>query len=523
MEFTNERTWLTAVESGRHEEFHSRYESAVYKVREVFGDAHPIHIGDAAVRVRQTFEDRSPGDLRILLGRFALGTREHAKRAIAAARDAYPAWSRSDHIDRVRVMARAADLMSDVKWELAALMSFENGKARHEAVADVDEAIDFLRYYSQQVVDHRGYDREMGRSVKDERARSVLRPYGVWAVISPFNFPLAIATGMTAGALITGNTVVLKPASDTPFLALRLYEILREAGLPPGVLNCVTGPGSTVGATLTASDDVAGLAFTGSRDVGMAAFRRFTATRPRPIVNEMGGKNPTIVTASADLNAAAEGVVRAAFGFGGQKCSATSRVLVDRRVQADFLERLVERTDQIVIGPPEDRDVFLGPVINRDAYGKFQRLAALAKRDGKVLTGGAVRTEGILKHGFYAEPTIVDRLPQTHRLVREELFLPILAVLPFRTFDDALAIANSTEYGLCAGIFSDDEREVREFFDRIEAGVTYANRRQGSTTGAVGGCQPFGGWKMSSVTFKGAGGPYYLPQFCREQARTRYA
>jgi 1-pyrroline-5-carboxylate dehydrogenase len=289
------------------------------------------------------------------------------------------------------------------------------------------------------------------------------------------------------------------------------------------VLNYVTGPGSTVGATLTASDDVAGLAFTGSRDVGMAAFRRFTATRPKPIVNEMGGKNPTIVTANADLDAAAEGVMRAAFGFGGQKCSATSRVLVDRRVQADFLERLVERTDQIVIGPPEDRDVFLGPVINKDAYGKYRRLATLARRDGKVLTGGSVRTDGILKHGFYAEPTIVDHLPRTHRLVREELFLPILAVLPFRTFDDALGIANDTEYGLCAGLFSDDEDEVEEFFDRIEAGVTYANRRQGSTTGAIVGCQPFGGWKMSSVTFKGAGGPYYLPQFCREQARTHYA
>jgi len=523
MDFTNERTWLSAVESGTQEEFHSRYETAVYKVREQFGETHPVHIGDRALRGRATFEDRSPGDLRVLLGRFEAGTADHAKRAIAAAKAAFPGWANADYMDRVRVMLRAADLMSNEKWELAALMTFENGKNRHEAVADADEAIDFLRYYAQQVVNHGGFDVEMGRSVKAERTRSVLRPYGVWAVISPFNFPLAIATGMTAGALVTGNTVVLKPASDTPFVALRLYEILREAGLPPGVLNYVTGGGSTVGRTLVDSDDVEGLAFTGSKDVGLAAFASFTAKRPRPIVTEMGGKNPTIVTESADLDAAAEGVMRAAFGFGGQKCSATSRVLVDRKVQAEFTNLLVERTDQIVIGPPHERDVFLGPVINQDAYGKFKRFAGLAKRSGRLRTGGSVRTDGILEHGYYAEPTIFERLPAHHRLVREELFLPILAMLPFRTFDESLIMANDTEYGLCAGIFSREEDEVEAFFARIEAGVAYANRRQGSTTGAMVGCQSFGGWKMSSVTFKGAGGPSYLPQFLREQARTHYA
>lgn len=523
MEFANERTWLSSVELGKQEEFHARYEAAVYKVREQFGETHPIHIGGKAVKGSRTFEDRSPGDLRILVGRFQAGTRDHAKRAIAAAQGAFREWGNADPTDRVRVMLRAADIMSDEKYKLAALMTFENGKNRYEAVADVDEAIDFLRYYAQQVLDHQGFDREMGRSGKDERAHSVLRPYGVWAVISPFNFPLAIATGMTTGALITGNTVVLKPASDTPFLALKLHETLTEAGLPPGVLNVVTGGGSTVGQTLVDAPDVAGLAFTGSLAVGMAAFRKFTATTPKPVVTEMGGKNPTIVTASADVDAAAEGVMRGAFGYGGQKCSATSRVLVERKVQAEFLRALVERTDQIVIGPPHEREVFLGPVINEAAHEKFKRFAAIAKRSGKVLTGGGLRTDGILKHGYYAEPTIVDRLPADHRIHREEMFLPILSVLPFRTFDEALAIANGSEYGLTAGIFSGDEYEVAEFFDRIEAGVTYANRRQGSTTGAVVGVQPFGGWKMSSVTFKGAGGPYYLPQFAREQARTQYA
>ncbi len=418
---------------------------------------------------------------------------------------------------------RAADIMSDEKYRLAALMTFENGKNRFEAVADVDEAIDFLRYYAQQVIDHHGFDREMARSVKNERARSVLRPYGVWAVVSPFNFPLAIATGMTTGALIMGNTVVLKPASDTPFLALKLYEILQEAGLPPGVLNYVTGGGSTVGAALVGSGDVDGLAFTGSLEIGMAAFRTFAAKVPKPIVAEMGGKNPTIVTANADIEAAAEGVMRGAFGYGGQKCSATSRVLVDKRIHADFVEALVERTDQIVVGPPHERDVFLGPVINEDARETFAKFADLARRSGKVLTGGSIRTDGILKHGYYVDPTIVDRLPRNHRINREELFVPILSVLAFKSFDEAIEIANDSEYGLTGGIFSRDEHEVQAFFDRIRVGVAYANRRQGSTTGATVGAQPFGGWKMSSLTFKGAGGPYYLPQFAREQARTRYA
>ncbi|HYS70883.1 MAG TPA: aldehyde dehydrogenase family protein, partial [Thermoplasmata archaeon] len=332
MEFSNERTWLSAVETGTQEEFHARYEAAVYKVREHFGETHAIHVGDRAIKGHGTFDNRSPSDLRILVGRFLAGTRDHAKQAVAAAKAAFPSWSRTDPTDRVRIMLRAADLLSNEKWELAALLSFENGKNRFEAVADVDEAIDFLRYYAQLVVNHGGYDVEMGRAVKNERSRSVMRPYGVWAVISPFNFPLAIATGMTAGALITGNTVVLKPASDTPYVALHLYEALREAGLPPGVLNYVTGSGGVVGASLIGNDDVAGLAFTGSRDVGLAAFRAFTATRPRPIVTEMGGKNAVIVTDNADLELAAEGVMRGAFGYGGQKCSATARVLVDKAV-----------------------------------------------------------------------------------------------------------------------------------------------------------------------------------------------
>src|SRR5437867_2743165 len=424
MVFRNERTWQNAVDAGRQEEFHAAYEAGVAKVRGEFGQDHPILLNGKGVKSRGgTFADTSPANRKLVLGRFQKGTRADARKAVAAAKSGFPAWSSLHFIERARVMQRAADVMSERKFYLAALMTFENGKNRYEAVADVDEAIDFLRWYAEALVANRGFQRDMGRYYPDERATSVLKPFGVWAVVSPFNFPLAIATGMTVGALITGNTVVLKPASDTPFVALKLYETLRDAGLPPGVLNYVTGSGGVVGKALIESDDVAGLAFTGSRDVGLAAFRAFTAKQPRPIVTEMGGKNPVLVTDNADLELAAEGVMRGAFGFGGQKCSATARVLVHKDVRVPFTDALVDKTDQLVLGPPWDREVFLGPVINEAAYEKFKRFAALAKRSGKLLTGGAARTEGVLKHGYYAEPTIVDRLQKDHRILREELFV----------------------------------------------------------------------------------------------------
>src|SRR5438445_7456910 len=345
VDFRNERTWQNAVETNRTEEFHAAYEAAVDKVRADFGQKHPMIIGGQEVWSKTMFPDTSPADTRLVLGLFPKGGRPHAKQAVNAAKGAFPRWSATASADRVRLVQRAADLISQGKFALAALMSLENGKNRYEAMADVDEAADLMRWYAAEMLRNQGYERPMGTFLPGETTRSILKPYGVWAVVAPFNFPLAIAAGMSTGALIPGNTVVFKPASDTPYIGLRLAELLAEAGLTPGVFNYITGPGATVGQELVENSDVDGFVFTGSRAVGLQEFKRFTARRPNPIMTEMGGKNPTIVAASADLDKAALGVVRAAFGYGGQKCSACSRVLVERRVKVAFLKKLIAGTD----------------------------------------------------------------------------------------------------------------------------------------------------------------------------------
>jgi 1-pyrroline-5-carboxylate dehydrogenase len=522
MTFENEATYLRAVKEGDEDGFHSKFDAALASVEEDLGQSHPMYIGGKKVYSKETFEDRSPADTDRLLGLFQKAGREEAARALEAAWNAFPEWSNSDWRERVRIFLKAADILSERKYELAALMCLENGKNRLEAMADVDEAIDLIRWYCDEMERNDGFDREMGRYVPEERTRSVLRPYGVWTVISPFNFPLAITCGMTTGAVLTGNTAVLKPASDTPFMGLRLYEVLTEAGLPDGVLNFVTGPGATAGAELVENPRVSGLVFTGSKQVGLASFRAFTRDFAKPVITELGGKNPVIITDKADLEKAVPGVGRGAFGFCGQKCSATARVYVHKDVKEEFLDRLVKWTEELKIGDPTDRDTYLGPLINERAYANYQEYAALAAKDGRVLTGGHVLTEGSMARGFFVEPTIVDGLSQGHRLFREELFVPMVCVGSISSLEEGIRLSNDSEYGLCAGIFTEDPEERETFFREIQAGVIYCNRVQGATTGAIVGAQPFGGWKHSGISGKGAGGHYYLQQFMREQSRTYY-
>lgn len=520
MEFRNERTWQNAVEANRTEEFHAAYESAVDKVQAELGRTHPMIIAGKEVEGAATFKDVSPADTKLVLGLFQKGTRAHAKQAIKAAREAFRKWSATPWEDRVRIFGRAAELIAERKFPYAALMTLENGKNRFEAMADVDEAVDLIRWYGAEMTRNHGFEHPMGRFLPGETARSLLRPYGVWAVIAPFNFPLAIAAGMSVGAAIAGNTVVFKPASDTPFMGLKLCEVLHEAGLPAGVFNYVTGPGGTVGQELVGNADVDGFVFTGSRTVGMGAFRTFTRNRPKPIITEMGGKNPTVVTASADVGKAAVGVMRGAFGYGGQKCSACSRVLVDRRVAERFVEALVAETRKGKVGDPTQRDVYMGPVINAAAVATYQKaIRDIRRSKGRILVGGTVLPGG----GHFVEPSIVIGLPRDHRINKEELFVPIVSVIEVEDLDDAIRVANDVDYGLTAGIFSRKPEEIRRFFSEVEAGVLYANRVAGATTGAVVGVQPFGGWKMSGISGKAAGGFHYLPQFLREQSRSEYA
>jgi 1-pyrroline-5-carboxylate dehydrogenase len=507
--------------SADNEELQSAFDAAVEKVRGELGRSYPMIIGGEERRGAQEFEDRSPIDTDIVVSRFPVGTRQDVKDAVAAAQRAFPAWRDLGWQKRIEIMRRAADLISERQFEYAALMTFEVGKNRLESLGDVEEAADLLRYYSDEMEKNDGFVKPMGSLSDAEHTRSVLKPHGVWAVISPFNFPMALSGGPCAGALIAGNTVVLKPSSDAPLLGYKFGEALRDAGLPDGVFNFVTGPGETVGAELEENPGIGGMVFTGSYEVGMKLYKGFTRDVPRPIITEMGGKNPAIVTASANLDEAAEGAMRSAFGFDGQKCSALARVYVDKRVIGPFVEKLVERTKTIAVGDPTNRENWMGPVINERALGKFTQAVDEAKADGgTIAVGGEVLRDEHTERGYFPAPTVVTGLPTTHRLFRDELFVPLLVVGEVDSLDEALTLANETDYGLTAGIFSEDRGEIERFLNTIQAGVVYVNRRAGATTGAWPGIQSFGGWKGSGSSGKNGLGPYYVQQFMREQSQT---
>ena len=521
MPFVNEKTYQRYVEEGREEEFHKEYERAVESFKSELGKEYSLIIGKDEVKSDQKFEVRVPFNRSLVLGYFQVAKEEHISNAIMKAKEAFKEWQYVDWRDRVELSLKAAELLSREKFKLAAAISFEVGKNRYEAMAEVDEAIDYFRYYAHILEENRGYVREMESKIyKNEKAFSVMRPYGVWFVISPFNFPLAITTTMSLGAIITGNTAIIKPSSDAPLSAYNLVKILLRAGFPPGVANYITGKGSEVVKHVITNRDIAGLAFTGSKEVGHKLLKEFINYDPRPVVLELGGKNAVIVTDKADLNKAVEGVVRGAFGFGAQKCSATSRVYVHEKVYDQFIKLLVERVKKIVIGDPTKRDVFLGPLINKEAVEKYKRFIEQIKNEGgEILVGGKVIDE---ENAYLVEPTVVTNLPRNSELWKTEFFTPILLVEKIRSLDEGIELANQVDYGLTAGIFSEDKKEIEYFFDNIQAGVVYANRVVGATTGAMPGVQPFGGWKHSGYTGKNAGGPYYLLSFMREQARTTY-
>ena len=521
--FDNENTLARFKSEGIEEEFHREYETAIEEFRPNLGKTYPMIIGGQEVfSTEGTFDDVSPSNTETVIARFQKGTRENARHAIGAARKSFETWSVTSYSDRVTLFRRAADIASGQKFKLAAEMTFENGKTRFEAMADIDEGIDFIRYYAEQLEQNKGFEMSMGHSAANEQTKSVMRPYGVWSVIAPFNFPFAIATGMSTGASISGNTVVLKPASDTPLLSYELYKILEQAGIPPGVYNFVTGTGSTVGAELIENPHVSGVVFTGSYDVGSKSLAQFETKAPRPFVAEMGGKNATIVSNKADIGKAVEGVVRGAFGFGGQKCSACSRVYVHEKVKDQFVGQLVLKTAELKLGDPAERSTFLGPLINEGAYKNYQEFIDQAEKEATIACGGRVVKTGNMSKGYFAEPTVVVDVPKNSSLIKNEMFVPILTVESYTDFKDAIRRVNDVEYGLTSGIFSTDENEINEFFASVEAGVVYANRVSGSTTGAMVGNQPFVGWKKSGSTGKGAGGPDYLQQFLREQSRTEY-
>jgi len=506
------------------DELHVGFDKAITTLKENLGAEYGMLINGKNVFADEKYEDRSPINTDWILAIIQKGDASHADQAVAAARDAFPKWSRTPWPERVKLVRKAASNIEERIFNLGAAMTLEVGKNRMEALGDAQETADLMYYAAQMMEENDGFIKKMGVDplVGYEATNiSKMKPYGVWLVVSPFNFPFALTGGPVGSALVTGNTVVIKPATDTAWIVRLFSECLRDAGLPDGVFNFVTGPGSTLGQALVDHPDVDGATFTGSFDVGMNLYRTF-AQRDyvRPVILELGGKNPAIVSKNADLERTATGIIRSAFGLQGQKCSAASRVIVEKPVYDDLVAKLKDMTEKLVIGDPCDQDVYLGPVINKYSYNDFKNYTEeIAQAGGKFLTGGNVKSGGIFDKGYYCEPTFVTNLPHDHRVWQHEIFLPITTIGKVKNLDEAMKIANDVIYGLTAGFYGSDE-EVEWFFDNIEAGVTYANRPQGATTGAWPGFQPFGGWKGSGSSGKNAGGLYYLPLYMHEQIHT---
>lgn len=502
-------------------ELNRAFEGAVAEVRKKLGQTFPSYIGGKAFESGSLLEDRNPADTRQVLAKFHQVPVTELDRVMTVAHEAQKSWARTSWKDRASLLRRAADLISERRLEISVIMSLETGKNRLESLGDVEESADLFRYYAGQLEEAQGFDRPLAALSTNEKTRSVLKPYGVFAVLSPFNFPLALAAGMTAGALLGGNAVVLKPSQETPWVALKLYEVLRDAGLPTGVFQLLFGTGSDLGAAMLRHPRTDGIVFTGSKRVGMELLHNFSKEFPKPCFLELGGKNPCVVFEKADLAKAVEGCVRSSFGLSGQKCSALSRIYVHKSLKAEFIKRFQERAAKIVIGDPIHVDTYVGPVINKAAFDRYQAALADAKRDGKVHVGGEdISKRPGLEHGHFVHPVLVE-VPHGHRLTRDELFLPFVTLTEFSTREEALRMANDCEYGLTAGTFSEDAGDVDYFMDNIEAGVLYANRMSGATTGAWPGVNSFCGWKGSGSTGKGGCGPYYVMQFMREQSQTR--
>jgi 1-pyrroline-5-carboxylate dehydrogenase len=408
-------------------------------------------------------------------------------------------------------------------YEIAAALTLEVGKNRMEALGEAQETVDFFRHYADQFEQEQGFDRALPNDPLEgvsSRNRSVMRPHGAWVVVAPFNFPLALAGGPTAAALVTGNTVVCKAASDTPWSGRLLADCLRDAGLPPGVFQYLSGSGRDVGEALASHPLTAGITFTGSVGVGMHLLQKMGgAPYPRPCIAEMGGKNACIVTAGADLDRAAAGIVRSAYGMGGQKCSALSRLYVHGDVADALIARLQQKVAAIRIGDPRLREHWLGPVINAGAQANHADCVALLRDAGATFHVDAAGLRGdAFARGYNVEPVLAEA-DLAHPLWGTEMFLPILMLHRVRDRDEAMRLANDSPVGLTAGFYGGAD-EVEWFQEHIEAGVTYANRPQGATTGAWPGYQPFGGWKGSGSTGKAIASFHYLQQYLREQSRT---
>lgn len=498
---------------------HDWLDAALPKFRAVLGEFHPSVVAGVADQLGESFTVTSPIDRSLVIGRFVDAGDATIERAVAAAHAALPEWSARPWPERVALLRRFAAEVAARKYELAMAALFEVGKSRLEAVGEAEEAVDLVNYYCDEMERNQGFVRPMARAVPQEETRCVLRPVGVFAVISPFNFPVALPCNLIGACLVAGNTAVFKPSPGSSLTGTLLMACATSAGMPPGVLNLVCGEGA--GPRLAEAPGIDGFAFTGSHEVGMQLARlALTGRYSRPVIAEMGGKNPAYVTSSADLEVAAEGLMRSAFGLQGAKCSACSVAYVEEAVHDALLDLLVEKSRALVVGSPEDRRTFVGPLIDDAALVRYDKACAAAAQEGRIVLGGRRLQEGPRVAGNFVAPTIVAGLPADHWLNFEELFLPFLSVQRCHNLAEGLALGNRVQYGLTAGVYARRPEELDLFFAHAQAGALYANRRSGATTGAWPGYQTFCGWKGSGVDGKGGLGPYHLPRFMREQSHT---
>jgi 1-pyrroline-5-carboxylate dehydrogenase len=483
------------------------FEAALAAVKGELGREYPAVIGGERVKAPATIESRNPARPSEVIGRFASCTSEQATRAVETAFQAFASWSTVPAAERAAYLVEAAKRMRERRHTFSAWMVFEVGKSWAEADADTAEAVDFMEFYAREML---RYDApEPLTQLPGETDHLVYLPLGVGAVIPPWNFPLAITVGMCTAAIVTGNTVVLKPSSDAPAIAWQFFALMEEVGLPPGVLNFVSGSGGTVGDTIVRHARTRFVSFTGSKDVGIAINRLAAEVQPgqrwlKRVVAEMGGKDAIIVDEEADVDAAALGVAQSAYGFQGQKCSACSRAIVSEKVMAPFLEKLKAHVDAITVGEPDGYGVALGPVINAKARDTILGYIEQGKKEGRLLAGGGA-VPG--RDGWFIQPTVIADVKPNARIAQEEIFGPVLAVIPARGFDEALEIANGTEYGLTGAVYTKNPEKIarakREFF----VGNLYINRK---CTGAIVGAHPFGGFNMSGTDSKAGGRDYLL-------------
>lgn len=487
------------------EENRQAYLKGLKTVESYLGQDYDLLIGGERISTEEKIVSYNPANKDEVVGRVSKANQELAEKAMQAAVKAFKTWRKTKPETRADVLLKAAAIIRRRKHEFSALMTKEAGKPWREADADTAEGIDFLEFYARQMIALKNGVPVQSRP--NEHNQYGYIPLGVGIIISPWNFPFAIMCGTTVAAIVSGNTVLLKPASTTPIIAAKFVEVMEEAGLPKGVLNFVPGSGSEVGDYLVDHKDTRFVSFTGSRDVGLRIYERASKLSEgqiwlKRVIAEMGGKDTIVVDREADLELAAQSIVASAFGFSGQKCSACSRAVVVEDVYDQVLNRVVELTKQLKVGDPTDQGTFMGPVNDQNAWQKIMDYIEIGKQEGTLLTGG----EGDNSKGYFIQPTVIADLDPKARIMQEEIFGPVVGFTKAKNFDEALEIANNTEYGLTGAVISSNRAHIEQAHEDFHVGNLYINR---GCTGAVVGYQPFGGFNMSGTDSK-AGGPDYL-------------